>query len=60
MILGHEYATLYFTTDVEDYAAWEQFVSEVSKDSKLLTMRKEAELELFIEGSVTDIMMQST
>ena len=58
-ILGHEYATLYFTIDVEDYAAWEQFVSASSNDSKLLTMRKEAEPELFIEGSVADIMMQS-
>ena len=58
-ILGHEYATLYVTIDVEDYAAWEQFVSAASNDSKLLKMRKEAELELFIEGSVADIMMQS-
>jgi hypothetical protein len=50
---------LYIIIDVEDYAAWEQFVSAASKDSKLLTMRKEAEPELFFEGSVVDIMMQS-
>ena len=59
-ILGHEYATLYVTIEVEDYAAWEQFVSAAGNDSKLLTMRKESEPELFIEGTVTDIMMQST
>jgi hypothetical protein len=59
-ILGHEYATFYVTVDVEDYAAWEQFVSAASNDSKYVTMRKEAEPELFIEGSVADIMMQST
>ncbi len=33
-ILGHEYATIYQFIDVEDYTAWEKFVSAASNDKK--------------------------
>lgn len=51
------YAALYMTIDVQEYEAWQQFVSAVSDDAELLTMRKTAEPDLFVEGSVADIMM---
>jgi hypothetical protein len=58
-ILGHEYATAYLFVDVEDYPAWEQFVAKASGDPKYLSMRKENEPDLIIDGSVVDAMMRS-
>lgn len=58
-MLGHAYATVYVVIDGEDYSTWQEFVSSASSDDQLMKMRKEKEPELFIEGSVADIMMNS-